>query len=290
MGGAGACPPGWTCQDIGGPASAGSQSYAGDGVWTVSGAGADIAGTSDQFHFVSQSLPANMTISAHVDAQTYTSDWAKAGLMIRASNAANAPFYDVTIAPGHNIRVEYRDTVGGATGLQASVASFAPAYIAIAHGGLTIYAFYSNDGVNWTMIPGSARNITALNTTTLVGMAVTSHSTTTVSTATLDNVNVMTNGARVCPTGWTCQDIGAPSPAGYQDFVGNGSWIVYGSGADIWGTSDQFHYVSQSLPGDGALTSRVGWQANTAIYAKARIMVRALDRGVGGAQPGLIPR
>jgi len=39
------CPNGWTCSDIGSPALAGSETYS-SGVWTITGAGADIWGTS----------------------------------------------------------------------------------------------------------------------------------------------------------------------------------------------------------------------------------------------------
>lgn len=88
VGEAGACPPGWTCQDIGGPGKAGSQSYAGDGIWTVSGGGADIVGTSDQFHFVSASQSGDVALSPRVETQTNTDPWAKAGLMARVPGTA----------------------------------------------------------------------------------------------------------------------------------------------------------------------------------------------------------
>lgn len=163
MGGAGACPPGWTCQDIGSPAYAGSQSYAGDGLWTVSAGGADIWGTSDQFHFVSQSQPGDMTISAHVDSQITNDSWTKAGLMVRASNAANAAFYALEPTPGGNISVQYRDSAGGNAAVLVNRAGFAPVYVAIARSGSTYYAFTSNDGVTWSYIQGSARTMSALS-------------------------------------------------------------------------------------------------------------------------------
>ena len=46
----GICPPSWSCADIGSPALAGSQTISND-VWTVSGGGAQIYGTADQFHY-----------------------------------------------------------------------------------------------------------------------------------------------------------------------------------------------------------------------------------------------
>lgn len=58
---------GWTGSDIGGPPPAGSQSFqSGTGAWTVSGSGAGIGGTSDQFHFVQQAEPTNGGVAARV--------------------------------------------------------------------------------------------------------------------------------------------------------------------------------------------------------------------------------
>jgi hypothetical protein len=76
-----------------------------------------------------------------------------------------------------------------------------------------------------------------------------------------------------CPSGWSCGDIGSPPYAGTQ-YLNNGSWQVIGSGTDIWGTSDQFHYVWQNLPGDGSISARVSNIVQTAFYAKAGVMIR----------------
>ena len=60
------------------------------------------------------------------------------------------------VTPGIGVTVQYRDTAGATAGVQATATGVAaPTYLAIAHGGLTLYAFLSSDGVNWTMIPGS---------------------------------------------------------------------------------------------------------------------------------------
>jgi RHS repeat-associated protein len=276
MGGAGACPTGWTCQDIGGPGLAGGQSYAGDSVWTLQGGGADIWNTSDQFHYVSQSLSGDATISAQVASQTNTHAWAKAGLMVRASNAANAAYYAVYVTPGNGVSVQYRDSTGGSAAFQVqSVAGAAPASVAVNRIGTTYTAYMSIDGTNWTLIQGSARTMSNLSGSTLVGLVAASHDNTTVTTATFDNVTITTGGAGVCPTNWTCQDIGSPSPAGSQSYLGDGVWNLSGSGSDIWGTSDQFHYVSQNLSSGGSLSAHVETETNTNAWAKAGLMIRA---------------
>jgi RHS repeat-associated protein len=277
MGGAGACPQGWTCEDIGSPGQAGSQSFAGDGIWTISGGGADIWGTSDQFHSVYQSVTGTMTITAQVAAQTNSNATAtaKSGLMARASNAANAPFYAVMVEPNNTVYVTHRDTAGASAAVQASTTGVTPRSIAITRIGTTFYAFTSSDGVTWTYVPGSAHTITAIGSAALVGMAVSAVNNATVSTATFDAVKIETQGTGACPAGWTCQDVGAPSPAGTQTYLDNGTWVTYGSGTDISGTSDQFHFISQAQPGDGSLSTHVEYQVNTNSLAKAGVMMRA---------------
>ena len=48
-----------------------------------------------------------------------------------------------------------------------------------------------------------------------------------------------------------------------------------GGGGDIWGTSDSFHYVWQTMAGDGTVSSQVVSQTVTDPYAKAGVMIRA---------------
>ncbi len=87
-----ACPTGWTCSDIGGPLPAGQQTLTGS-TWSVSGGGGDIWGTADSFHLVNQTLAADGTVTAHVTAQSNTSVWAKAGVMLRGTTDPGSPYY-----------------------------------------------------------------------------------------------------------------------------------------------------------------------------------------------------
>lgn len=49
---------------------------------------------------------------------------------------------------------------------------------------------------------------------------------------------------------------------------------ITGSGADIWGTLDEFHFAYQTLTGNGELIARVTALTNTNLNAKAGVMVR----------------
>jgi len=72
---------------------------------------------------------------------------------------------------------------------------------------------------------------------------------------------------------WFGQDIGAVGAAGTSSESG-GVWTVEGSGADIWGNSDEFYYVSQPFSGDFTVTARVASIENTNGWARAGVMIR----------------
>jgi regulation of enolase protein 1 (concanavalin A-like superfamily)/chitodextrinase len=74
-------------------------------------------------------------------------------------------------------------------------------------------------------------------------------------------------------TTWTGGDIGAVQASGSFTQSGN-TFTLQGSGADIWGTADQFQFVSAPLIGDGSITARVVSQSNTNVWAKAGVMIR----------------
>ena len=73
---------------------------------------------------------------------------------------------------------------------------------------------------------------------------------------------------------WTEQDIGDTGATGTSE-VTNDVFTMSGSGADIWGSADAFHYVYKSWSGDCALVIRVVHVDETDSYARAGIMFRA---------------
>jgi outer membrane protein assembly factor BamB len=186
----GICPGAWSCADIGTVTpSAGSQTYAAGG-WTIQGGGGDIWSASDSFHYVWQSLAADGSLTAHVDSQTNSDPWAKAGLMIRASSDPGAPYYAVYVTAGNGIVVQSRDTAGNNAVQEAATSGGPPVFLEIIRSGTTFTAATSADGTTWTPIPGSAATLPNLAGQVLAGMAVTSHNTGQLSTAVFDTVAV----------------------------------------------------------------------------------------------------
>jgi beta-glucanase (GH16 family) len=69
------------------------------------------------------------------------------------------------------------------------------------------------------------------------------------------------------------QDIGSPSIAGSADFDGL-TYTLNGASTDVWGTSDQFNFDSQSITGNATLITQVDWVGETGTYAKGGLMIR----------------
>jgi hypothetical protein len=75
----------------------------------------------------------------------------------------------------------------------------------------------------------------------------------------------------------TAVDIGGPGAAG-STVDDNGKIVQKGSGADIWGTEDQFQFAYQKLSGNGSIQADVVAQdrgGGSATGAKSGVMIRA---------------
>jgi glucose/arabinose dehydrogenase len=80
---------------------------------------------------------------------------------------------------------------------------------------------------------------------------------------------------RTLPAGWTSIDAGAPPLAGMTDYsTADATFYMDGSGSDVYGPNDQFHYTYQTLTGDGTIVARVRYQTNTDPWAKAGLMFK----------------
>ena len=77
-------PSPWSVQDIGNPAIAGTATFD-QGTFTITAAGSDIWGQSDQFNFVYQQVTGDVDVIARVNSVTAAHSWSKSGVMIRLS-------------------------------------------------------------------------------------------------------------------------------------------------------------------------------------------------------------
>lgn len=72
---------------------------------------------------------------------------------------------------------------------------------------------------------------------------------------------------------WQQKDIGATAAAGNAGVRGQ-TFIVTGSGSDVWDTSDEFHFVYQEISGDLEIQAKVASMTITDAWAKAGVMIR----------------
>ncbi|HTI38813.1 MAG TPA: Ig-like domain-containing protein [Vicinamibacterales bacterium] len=363
-------PNGWTHGDIGSTGAAGS-AVASNGVFTITGAGADVWGTSDALQYAYTTLAGDGSIVARVASVQNVASWTKAGVMIRNSTSPSAAQAFMLVSPGKGVAFQRRLSAGAGSVSTSGSFTTAPRWVKLTRTGNTISAFESVDGVSWSAV---ASDTFQMGATVDIGLGVSSHINGVLATATFDSVAVTagasgppgntaptatltspasgasftapatialvasaadTDGsvARVdfysgqnllgsstsspytstwtgvsagtytvtavatdnlgatgtsspvtvtvtappppstLPAGWAHSDIGSVPLPGAASFA-NGTFTVKGSGVDIWGTSDQFHYAYEPLTGDRTVVVRVASVQNVSTWVKAGIMIR----------------
>jgi hypothetical protein len=102
----------------------------------------------------------------------------------------------------------------------------------------------------WKQI-GVPETINFVNNPILIGVYITAHNGNALSTGTIDNFSITP-----APTYRLADyDIGMPALMGSANLV-SGVWTMTGSGADIWGTSDQCNFQSWLVWGDCTVICR----------------------------------
>ncbi|MBN2269592.1 MAG: hypothetical protein JXN61_03205, partial [Sedimentisphaerales bacterium] len=184
-------PAGWSSQDIG---TTGGYALYNAGTWTVTADGEDIWGESDEFHYVYQILRGDGQMVARVvDINgPGTHEWRKAGVMIRESLAGDSKHAYIAMTPGsgHEASFMWRSTTDnhGVNGTPADYTDL-PYWVKIVREGNTYSAYHSPDGIAWTQ-QGESQTFD-MASEIYVGMAVTSHESGILCTATFDNVRIM---------------------------------------------------------------------------------------------------
>lgn len=259
-------PSPWQGRDIGAVGAAGTAGASG-GTFRVSGAGADVWDSADAFHFAFQNLTGDGSITARVASVQTVHAWTKVGVMIRASLSPASAHGFMLVSPGKGVAFQRRQSDGAVSLHTAGSSSVAPRWVRVTRSGSTVLGFESADGASWTLVGSSS---IALGTTAMVGLAVSSHVAGTPAEATFDNVTVKSIATTAA---WANGDVGPVGQAGSASITGN-SMAVAGSGFDIWGTSDQFHFVYQPFNGDGSIVARVTNIDNSHVWVKAGVMIR----------------
>jgi len=267
-------PSPWIGQDIGSPLISGSSTFAAPASFTLKAAGADIWGTSDQFHFVYVAISGDVDVRARVDTVAPTSTWAKVGVMIRGSLAANSAHAFSLVSYSKGLAFQRRPSNGALSVHTAGEYAGAPRWVRLVRAGNVVTSYSSVDGISWTTIDSDTIQ---LGTTAYVGIAATSRNVFANGTSTVSEVSLSLPSN--LPDGQADADIGSPSVKGSASYSG-GTYTITAAGVDIWGTSDQFHYVYKQMSGDIDVKVRIASVSYADRWSKAGVMIRAsLDPG-----------
>jgi endonuclease/exonuclease/phosphatase family metal-dependent hydrolase len=243
-----ALPLPWTSTDIGSVAVAGSASESG-GVFTVRGAGADIYGTADAFHFMSQPLAGNGEVVARVMSIQNTNAYAKAGVMIRGALTAGSAHVILDVKPGGGVEFMSRNANGGSTAFIAGAAVTLPVWLRLKRDATTVIGSWSADGATWTEL---GRTTITLPTPAYVGLPVASHSTS-LNTSTFTNVNVIPEAANVPPI------VAIDTPVSDATFAAPATVALVATASDSDGSITGVQFLANDVPLGTDTTSPYEW-------------------------------
>jgi len=183
--------------------------------YTMTGAGADIYGESDEFHYAYKQLSGPGSITAKVESLSDIHEYSKAGVMIRETLDADSAQVLVSVTPRQN-GVEFMYRLAGETTTEWTEAGDPvhnpPHWVRIRRVQNNFYAEHSADNVIWVDVQGdepSMANV-PMSANTYIGLHVLSHEEFQTAEAVFSNVR--TTGT-VTPTGpfTQSQDIGISS-------------------------------------------------------------------------------
>ena len=165
----------WQQTDVG---TVGAQGYMeqkdGGQTLVVYGAGTDIWGTTDSFHYSYLKVTGDAAITTHVESVQQVTDWTKAGVMFRTSTAPDAPYVFVLLSPANGTDMQARDATSATTYEPGHDRAPRPPYwVRLTRNGDTFTGYQSADGQTWTELGSTT---VSMPSDVLVGLAVTSRS------------------------------------------------------------------------------------------------------------------
>jgi len=157
-------------------------------VFTVTGAGADIWGTVDAFHYTYKVLNGDGTIVARVSSLNGPSEWTKVGVMMRQTLEAGSAQAMMFVSGSNGYAFQRRAVTGGTTTHSAGGGGTAPVWVRLTRADTDVTAWVSTDGgQNWRWV---GRETMSFSGAIYVGLAVTSHDSSSSATGVFDSVTI----------------------------------------------------------------------------------------------------
>ena len=184
-------PRGWTAADIGKVGVSGGASFL-NGRFQLLASGSDIWENADTFQFTSRPLAGDGTLVARVVAMQYTDPWAKAGVMLRESDAVGAKYVFLGLTGQGGSLLQSRAQADHSTFSLDGPQVKPPQWLKLVRRGNRFSGSVSDDGKTW-IAAGTVTN--ALNAELSAGLALTAHNNSMLNSTLFDQVTV--NGQRL---------------------------------------------------------------------------------------------
>jgi regulation of enolase protein 1 (concanavalin A-like superfamily) len=166
----------WNAGDIGAVAATGSTTVTGQEIRIV-GSGADIWGTADEFQFYRHTWSGDFEVTVRVLGQDPTDPFAKAGIMVRASELPGSINAYLAYTVSNGVTFQRRAVQGGSTVSTKVAGVAAPGWLRLRKTGNSFRALYAADSAGqpgpWLQV--GTDSILAVGSPCVVGLAVTSH-------------------------------------------------------------------------------------------------------------------
>jgi hypothetical protein len=183
---------------------------------TMSASGSDIWGSADQCRLAYKRLTGDGSIVAKVNSLQMTDGWAKAGVMIRESLAAESPHAATVLTPSYGVSFPWRAFTGDASNQVNQTGMKAPYWVKLTRMGNTFKAEHSADGKTWSIIGADAtlsQHDITMSASVYIGLCLTSHNPAAITTA--DFSDVKTTGS--VTDAWQVTEIGTDHPGNDPD-------------------------------------------------------------------------
>ncbi len=262
-----ALPPGWMQTDVGAVGVPGSATTSQFGDLQIAGSGNDIWGTRDSFHFVYQAI-GDGAIWMSSPSLENTDPHAKIGVMFRRSTADGSAFVMLDMQPDGSVEFMTRATTYGDTQyIVGRPAGTHPWQLRLSR---------KDDIVSANVCYANSTTCDYLGSVTwaqddfvFAGAVITSHNNSVLNHGTTTSMPYLYK----VPAPWETYDINLAQAGHIGDtWFRHDTFTVTGYGADIWGTSDSYRFVNQTMVGDGAIVARVTSEKADNTYAKAGVI------------------
>jgi YD repeat-containing protein len=263
-------PSPWLDQDVGQTGIAGSATYS-NGTFVVQGGGAGLYNEADGMHFAYQTLSGNGQIVARLVSLQQNGSSAAAGLMIRGDLSSNTGTALAYVQSGTS-EMGARGAAGYDPYVQSGPNITLPCWFKLVQSNGFYNGYESSDGNSWVQIGGG--DTFTLPTNVYVGLQVSSGNTTSLATATFDNVSITTFGqplpipkvSSVMPTYGAIGQPVAIYGANFGAVQGSGSISFNGTQATTivdWSSGRIIAIVPNGATTGAVTVSANGYQSNS---------------------------